>query len=59
MYFAVYEMNWYELKPKESIMLLNMMYVTKSPLKITAGKFVPLSIEYFVQVSELLLIQIY
>lgn len=46
----VYNTNWYELPAKEAKMLLIIMCVTQTPLKITAGKFTELSLEYFMLV---------
>lgn len=47
-------MSWYELEPKESRMLLNIMQIAKTPFQVTAGKFAVLSFEYFMNVCNLI-----
>ncbi|XP_058808732.1 odorant receptor 46a-like isoform X2 [Phymastichus coffea] len=47
LYTSIYKVNWYELFPYESKLLLLMMIRTENPVNITAGKFAILSLEYF------------
>ncbi|KAF7383510.1 hypothetical protein HZH66_012860 [Vespula vulgaris] len=44
---AAYECNWYELDPKESKSLLLLIIRSQKRFKITAGKFMELSLERF------------
>ena len=44
---AAYKMNWYELKPRESKLLILWMTETAKPIEITIGKFSTFSLEYF------------
>ncbi|XP_023313559.1 odorant receptor 82a-like [Trichogramma pretiosum] len=52
LHYAVYEIEWYRLKPSESKLLMIVMHGTKKPLVITAGKFTNLSLSYFMQILK-------
>ena len=40
-------MQWYELKPGDARLLIIVLRRFMSPIRITVGKFVPLSLEYY------------
>lgn len=44
--------NWYELKPHEVKVLVIMLGVSQVPFELTAGKFITLSLSYFMKVSS-------
>ncbi|KAI4487554.1 hypothetical protein M0804_005703 [Polistes exclamans] len=48
---AVYESEWYNLKPKESKSLLMIMYRARSPLYLSAGKFCTFTLELYSSVN--------
>ncbi|XP_035741909.1 uncharacterized protein LOC118450324 [Vespa mandarinia] len=49
---AAYECNWYELDPNESKSLLFLMIRSQKRFKITAGKFMELSLEGFARLLK-------
>lgn len=50
-FHELYNVNWYELRPEETKMLIMIMCASKAPFELTAGKFIVLSLEYFMDVS--------
>ena len=50
LFHAIYEMQWYELLPKDCRLLLIVMKRFMSPIEITVGKFSVFSLEYFTSV---------
>lgn len=49
--YAAYRCEWFNLRPNEVHDLMHIMKRAQNPLKITAGKFVPLSVNLFADVS--------
>lgn len=47
MAYGVYECKWYNLPPKVAKDLMFIVYRSRIPLKLTAGKFANFSLELF------------
>ncbi|RLZ02187.1 Odorant receptor 10 [Cephus cinctus] len=49
---AVYECPWYKMQPRDSKMLMMIMIRAQKPLRITAGKFIFLSLDNFTDILK-------
>ncbi|XP_023246055.1 odorant receptor 22c-like [Copidosoma floridanum] len=49
-FHVIYDIPWYEMKPSESKMILNIMQAAMKPFTLTAGKLLELSFNYFTKV---------
>ncbi|XP_076235616.1 uncharacterized protein LOC143180019 [Calliopsis andreniformis] len=49
---ATYMINWYRLPPKEALDLIPICCISNSSIRLTAGKFVALSLSNFCSVLK-------